>query len=85
MQKLCPSVEALDETVQRNVPCLVTGCGRVFAQPAARRLHMVKVHKMIEVRCRVVIRLFLLIINEKSCLEIFIVFLSSMVFWGGWE
>ena len=50
VRKLCPTVKELDTEIQRNVPCLVTGCDRIFSQGAARRLHMVKVHKFIEVR-----------------------------------
>ncbi len=47
--EICPTVAELEKDVCTNIQCPVTGCGKVLAQSSALRLHLVAVHKIVEV------------------------------------
>ena len=44
-----PSAEELGREVQTKVPCSMEGCVKVFPHSAALKMHLVKVHKIIQV------------------------------------
>ena len=46
---LCPTKEELSGGPITNVMCPVAGCGRILAQSAALRMHMIKTHRLIQV------------------------------------
>lgn len=48
--KIVPERDKLSAEVRKNIPCPIDGCGKVLAQSAALRLHLVLTHKIVQVK-----------------------------------